>query len=96
MCTGLEILSAVGSGLSIGKSLFGGGDTKPPDVVAQNPVADQTAIDTQAAQDAAAKKLDMRRAARVNSLLSSYGGQGDTSAVSTTSGSASGKVTLGA
>ena len=67
-----------------------------PQVQRSNPAIDQTAIDTQAAQDAEKASLDQKRRARANSLLSSYGGQGDTSATEGGAGAATGKLTLGA
>ena len=90
-------LPFIAAGLSIFSSIKGlsGRDQQQPQVVQQQPVADQAAIDSQSAQEGAAQKLDARRRARSNSLLSSYGGAGDTGAISTTSTSATGKTTLG-
>lgn len=96
-----EYLALAGAAASAVSAVYTLSQPKPkvPDVVAQNPLADQTAIDTQAAQEAQAATLDQRRRARSNSLLSAYGGAGDpidTSTTTTTAGAAVPKTTLGA
>lgn len=93
MCTGLEILTAVGAGLS-GASALKSLGAKTPQAVQQNPLADAAAADTKAAQDAAEKKLNQRRAARANSLLSAAGAAGDLDPAVVAAGGA--KTSLGA
>jgi len=103
MCTGIEVAALIGAGASAVSAISAMSKSGPsqatvsaPEVVQQNPVADQETIDTQAAQEAQATKLEARRRARANSLLSAYGGAGDTGAVPTTAGVATGKTSLGA
>ena len=99
MCTGLEVALIAGSVVSAAGAAGAFSSTpKTPDVVQQNPLADQNAIDTQAAQEAQAATLEARRRGRANSLLSAAGGTGDpvdTSTV-TQAGAAVPKTTLGA
>lgn len=67
-----------------------------PDVAQQSPVADASAAETAAAQEAATRKLQQRRAARANSLLSAAGAAGDPSDPLNAVGVAVGKTSLGA
>lgn len=84
MCGGLE------------KLIGGGSDTPAPAVVRSSPVADQAAIDAEAAAKAAQAKTTRKRAVRAQSLLATGGG-GDPTAVATGQPSAqAGKPTLGA
>lgn len=95
-----EYIAIAGAVASAASAAYTLSQPKPkvPEVVQQNPLADQNAIDTAAAQEAQAATLDQRRRARSNSLLSAYGGEGDpvdTSTV-TSAGAAVPKLTTGA
>lgn len=85
MCTGLEVLAAVSAVASIGKAVFGK-KPKVPKVVKTDPVADDLAAQTKAAQEAQAAKLEQRR--RRTTLLSQAGAAGDLSQADTMSGGA--------
>ena len=92
MCTGLEIAAVVG-GTAAATSALSAGKGGTPAVVRQDPVADQAAIDAQAAGTAAQERTARKRRIRANSLLAT-GGQGDT--VAPITGQAAAKPTLGA
>jgi hypothetical protein len=83
--------SAAAAGLSIVKTLT----AKTPQVMQQSPAANATAADTASAQAAAEQKLQQRRAARANSLLSAAGAAGDGTDPLTQAGVAGGKTALG-
>lgn len=85
MCTGLELLTGVGSALSGGAALKSAFSSKPT-VNATDPAADAAKAADKAAQDAAKASLDSRRRARANSLLSTAYSESETA----------GKATLGA
>lgn len=93
MCTGMEIVALIGTAASVASSTGLIGGTKPTPQAVQTPVDD---TEVKASQDAAAKKLAQRRAARANSLLSSAGAAGDTSDPLSASAGAYGKTSLGA
>lgn len=97
MCTGIEIVGLIGTAVSVASSTgLLGGKKQAPQVIQQTPLADTTAAETTAAQLAQDKKLQQRRAARANSLLSAAGAAGDTTDPLTAAGSAIGKLALGA
>lgn len=103
MCTGAEVM--MGASLLVGAySTYSQvqasrqqapGGSSAPQVVTQDPVADDTAAQTKAAQDAAFEKLQLRERARHNSLLSAAGGAGDTSGAELGRPTAAGKTALG-
>ncbi|HWU35455.1 MAG TPA: hypothetical protein VN023_09505 [Methylovorus sp.] len=72
-----------------------GGETKQPEVVKTDPVADQAAIDAAAQQKANAEIAAKKKNARTSSLLAS-GGNVSTSDAQTSSVLATGKTQLGA
>ena len=84
--------------ISAGAAVYGMAN-KPdtPQVIASSPIADQSAIDAEAAAKAAAEKTQLRRRLRASSLLAT-GGEGDPSRPLTSSRSAvpGAKSTLGA
>lgn len=93
MCVSLATMAAIGSLIGTAGTLTGVlGGKKTPQVVQQSPAIDSTAADTASAQAAAAAKLNQRRAARANSLLSAAGAAGDPL---TQAGVATGKTALG-
>jgi len=86
------VVAAASTAATVNAAVSGGPEL--PEVLRQEPLKDQTAIDTKAAQEAQATKLAKQQRARANSLLSSYGGAGDLTEPDTTRGQA--KPTLGA
>lgn len=70
-----------------------GGDDPAPQVIRENPVADQAAIDAKAAATSAQERAAQKRRIKASSLLAT-GGAGDLSQVGTTQAGA--KPTLGA
>lgn len=103
MCSGGDAVKAVANpfvALAGGttKAVLGAVLPKPPDmpqVVREDPAAQQTKIESDAAQAAQAKTLDQRRRARANSLLSKAGGLGDPSTATVATPSVTGKPNLG-
>jgi hypothetical protein len=95
MCTGTEIM--MGASLLFGAyaTYSASHQQAAPQVVQQNPVADDTAAQAKAAQDAAFEKLQLRERARHNSLLSAAGGAGDQSTANLGKPAATGKTTTG-
>lgn len=104
MCTGAEILGA----MSLAVTAAGTYATydaaqraqkapvlQPAAAGAVDPVADDQAAQTKAAQEAELYKLEARRKSRANSLLSQAGGAGDNSAPSLNAPVATGKTSLG-
>lgn len=81
-----------------GKQVMGSMMKKPqqPDVVREDPAAQQAKLESDAAQDAQFKTLEQRRRARANSLLSRAGGAGDQSPADVLTPMVTGKPNLGA
>lgn len=94
--TAATIFAGIGAAASVAGALGVFGGKESPQVVQQTPLADNTAAETTAAQLASEKKLQQRRAARANSLLSAAGAAGDTTDPLKASGAAIGKLALGA
>lgn len=91
MCaSGLEAFAFASAAASVAKTLVGTKKPKQPKVVQADPVADEIAAKTKAAQEAQAATLEARRRARQNSLLSQAGAASE---LSTTNNSA--KAVLG-
>ncbi|MCC7081993.1 MAG: hypothetical protein IT530_15065 [Burkholderiales bacterium] len=86
MCTGAELLmgAQIFGGVAGGVSALSGALGDKPKAMTSDPAADAARASDLASQDAAKAKLDTRRRARANSLLSAY------------SGDEQGKATLGA
>lgn len=102
MCLGPEVMTAfqafgaAASGLSALKTLTGSKASAAPEIVRTDPVADETAAKTQAAQDAQAYQIEQKKRLRNNSLLSQAGAAGDLSTADTAGGQAAPKLQLGA
>lgn len=80
MCTGAEALAAASLAVTAAGTYasYDAAQRAPkPQVVNQDPLADENAAKTQAAQESEMLKLEARRKARANSLLSQAGGAGD-------------------
>lgn len=98
MCTGAEALGMMSLAVTAAGTYasYDAAQRAPkPPVVQQDPVADADAAKTQAAQEAEMLKLDARRKARANSLLSQAGGAGDQGMPELGKPVAAGKTTFG-
>lgn len=71
------------------------GPKKGPDVVREDPVAQQAKLESDAAQSSQAQTLALRKRARANSLLSAAGGLGDTTPANVSTPQVAGKPDLG-
>ena len=85
MCDPFTALAVISTVATIGKTVFAK-KPKVPKVVKTDPVADDLAAQTKAAQEAQAAKLEQRR--RRTTLLSQAGAAGDLSQADTMSGGA--------
>lgn len=96
MCTGAEIFMIGSSLYGLSRSLNAPAPRYTVQAPAKvDPVADDTAAQTKAAQDAAFDKLQLRERARKNSLLSTAAGAGDQSTPELGAPAATGKTTFG-
>lgn len=95
MCTGVELFMIGSSLYGVSRSMNAPGPSYSVEAPKVDPVADDTAAQTKAAQDAAFEKLQLRERARKNSLLSTAAGAGDQTAPELGTPGATGKTTFG-
>lgn len=98
MCNASDAGTALIAPMALGPAILSKNMLKQPDmpqVVREDPAAQQAKIESDAAQAAQGKTLEQRRRARANSLLSRAGGLGDPTTASVATPTVTGKPNLG-